>query len=386
MKIVVVAPREEHWDGTGGAIATWVENVQVPSNQNLTVVGASRNGGNDWYNSPRRLQLAKVAISRTAALLSHLFQIKPKDLENALWLRGLLYVLLLLPEVRNADIVYIHNRPLYAKYFRVLGFSGKIILHMHNHATPYFRRMKAEHIHSIDHFLFCSEYIRHAAVNECSVPEERTAVLYNGVADNQVRHVSPMSLDLLFVGRLQEIKGTDVAIQAVSILRENGYDATLKLVGGSDFGMHDSLTPFSATLKQMAESVNAKFGSNVISFLGPKPLPEVLEHMAQSPLFIFPSRTEEAFGMVLAESLSRGSYPLATVTGGMPEILDIAGLNTYNSLYTAEEFAAAAIKAQESVTDAVRSETAQKVISRLNWSNIRKDYENLMDELSKLSQ
>ncbi|MGP5600678.1 glycosyltransferase, partial [Glutamicibacter arilaitensis] len=270
MKIVVVAPREEHWDGTGGAIATWVQNVQVPSNHNLTVVGASKNNGNDWYFSPRRLQFAKVAISRTAALWSPFLRVKSKKLENLMWLKGLLYVFLLLPEVRNADVVYIHNRPLYGKFLRILGFSGKIILHMHNHATPYFRHMTAENLQRIDRFLFCSEYIRHAAVNECSLPEERTAVLYNGVAENQVRRVSPMSLELLFVGRLQEIKGADVAIQTVSILRENGYDATLKLIGGSESGLHDSLTPFSSTLKQMAETVNAKFGCNVITFLGPK--------------------------------------------------------------------------------------------------------------------
>ncbi|MGP5598852.1 hypothetical protein ACTXOJ_07570, partial [Glutamicibacter arilaitensis] len=75
-----------------------------------------------------------------------------------------------------------------------------------------------------------------------------------------------------------------------------------------------------------------------------------------------------------------------TATGGMLEILDIAGLNSYCNLHTAEEFAAAAINAQESVTDEFRSATAQKVLSRLNWTRIRDDYEILMDRDTGLRQ
>ena len=380
MKIVVIAPREEHWDGTGGAIATWVENVQAPSSHNLKVLGASGSNGTGWYSSPGRLQLAKATITRTAGVLSSLLQMPAKKIENAIWLRGLLYILLLLPEIRNADIVYIHNRPLYTRFLRIFGFSGRIILHMHNHATPYFRRMSATDVQRIDHFLFCSEFIRTAAVNECHIPKERTGVLYNGVPGVLAQGLSPMSLDLIFVGRLQEIKGADVAIRTISILREKGHEATLTLVGGTETGLHDSHTPYSSKLTQLAESVNAAYGPNVIRFLGPRPLSEVLDRMSRTPLFIFPSRTDEAFGMVLAESISRGSYPLVTATGGMPEILEIAGLSGYNSLYDAAEFANAALDAQGTITEDLRIAAAQKILARLNWSRIRADYENSLVE------
>ena len=84
--------------------------------------------------------------------------------------------------------------------------------------------------------------------------------------------------------------------------------------------------------------------------------------------------------MVLAESISRGSYPLVTATGGMPEILEIAGLSGYNSLYDAAEFANAALDAQGTITEDLRIAAAQKILTRLNWSRIRADYENSFDE------
>lgn len=380
MKIVVLSPREEHWDGTGGAISTWVQKVQVASDRNMTVLGMSPSNEKTWYRSPHRLQILGLSINRSAVILNKIFSIPVKRIERIMWLRGFLYVLALLPEILKADVLYIHNRPQHAKFARWLGFRGKVIVHMHNDTEPYFRGISDRAIARMDLFVFCSDYIRRGAIEKCRVPVSRTEVLYNGVDDSVVPSPGPMGLDLLFVGRLQEIKGPDVAIETVALLRSKGYESTLTLIGGTDLGLHTSETPYFSALKQQAQSINSIYGPGTVRFLGPQPLTTVLSHMENFPIFIFPSRCNEAFGMVLAESISRGAFPLAPARGGMKEVLNIAGLKPLEGRMTGETFAEAVIDVNESVTVEQRKLAAQRVLSNLNWAKIRKDYELMLSK------
>lgn len=84
--------------------------------------------------------------------------------------------------------------------------------------------------------------------------------------------------------------------------------------------------------------------------------------------------------MVLAESISRGAFPLAPARGGMKEVLNIAGLKPLEGRMTGETFAEAVIDVNESVTVEQRKLAAQRVLSNLNWAKIRKDYELMLSK------
>lgn len=112
---------------------------------------------------------------------------------------------------------------------------------------------------------------------------------------------------LLFVGRLQTIKGVTYLIEAMNIIK-NYYDVNLLIVGdGND--------------REKLEALVEKLELNdVISFIGEVPSTEIPKYMAESDIFILPS-ISEGFPLVLLEAMASGLTVVASNIGGIPEII-----------------------------------------------------------------
>ena len=118
---------------------------------------------------------------------------------------------------------------------------------------------------------------------------------------------------LLYVGRIVEWKRIHLAIEAIKILRENGFEAAqLDIIGPV------SSLDYQKRLEDLVE--NYKLKSNV-NFLGHKEHHDLVPHFQQADLFTLPSN-KETFGMVMVEAMACGT-PVAGIDcpGGPKDVI-----------------------------------------------------------------
>lgn len=114
---------------------------------------------------------------------------------------------------------------------------------------------------------------------------------------------------ILFVGRLIEIKGVDILIKALSIVKTS-YPKIHLYVGG-DGNQCKNLRLLTSELDLI----------NNITFLNFMPENEVIQMLSSADIFVLPSRFENA-PMALMEALASGVPVIASNVGGIPHILD----------------------------------------------------------------
>jgi glycosyltransferase involved in cell wall biosynthesis len=140
-----------------------------------------------------------------------------------------------------------------------------------------------------------------------------TAIIPNGAP---VVAVSPPTTDAAHTGRgfamtagaLLPVKGIDVLIKAISLLRRRGFDQRLMIVGSGDEQV---------SLAALAKDEHV---DDLIVFTGMKPHSEVLALMAQSEFFVLASRAE-GMPLVVLEAMMCARAVVATNVGGVPEIV-----------------------------------------------------------------
>jgi D-inositol-3-phosphate glycosyltransferase len=118
---------------------------------------------------------------------------------------------------------------------------------------------------------------------------------------------------LLFVGRIQPLKGVDVAVRALAALRRP--DATLLIVGGSSGQDGDSeVAKLDALVRDLGVASQVRF------------VPPQAHHMLSSyyraaDVVLVPSRSE-SFGLVALEAAACGTPVVASAVGGLLTLVD----------------------------------------------------------------
>lgn len=189
------------------------------------------------------------------------------------------------------------------------------------------------------------------------LPQERVHVKPNFIDDpihSVTSHEEPCGA--IFVGRLSREKGVDVLVDA---WREIDYP--LKIIGDG---------PLMASLRRKA--------APAISFEGALPHEEVLEHVAKSSFFVFPSVWYEGFGLTLLEAMALGKPLLATDLGFRREMVR-EGFNGF--LYSPYDTRALQEKAHRLINDRDLCETMGRHAreSYLTHYTSERNYQILMD-------
>ncbi len=134
--------------------------------------------------------------------------------------------------------------------------------------------------------------------------------------------VAPDATVLLFVGRVQPLKGPDVLLRAAADLltREPGLRDRLQVVvlGGLSGSGHDR----PHELERLAREEGL---ADVVRFGPPVPRPELARWYAAADLLAVPSYAE-SFGLVALEALACGTPVVAARVGGLPVAVGEVGV------------------------------------------------------------
>ncbi|HXX25066.1 MAG TPA: glycosyltransferase family 4 protein [Pseudolabrys sp.] len=157
-----------------------------------------------------------------------------------------------------------------------------------------------------DLFLFESGYSEQIFRRKIGNPRGLVRVVHNGVSRAEFAPIEVRfdATDLVFIGELRPVKGIDVLIDAVGILKRAGRKVTTTLVGsGPD--------------REALEALVAKSGlTSDICFKGAMPAREAL---SLGRVMVVPSRAE-SLPYVVLETAAAGKPLITTKVGGVPEI------------------------------------------------------------------
>jgi len=161
-------------------------------------------------------------------------------------------------------------------------------------------------------FLAVSEFIRRKLLEE-GFPAERVLVHYTGVDTKRFQPASTeASPAILFVGRLEPVKGTEFLIKAAAEVQRELPAAELVLIGEGSLR---------SELEKLAKQWLRRY-----RFLGVRTSEEVREWMNRASVVCVPSITrpsgeEEGFGMVSAEAQAVAKPVVAFDSGAISEVV-----------------------------------------------------------------
>lgn len=144
------------------------------------------------------------------------------------------------------------------------------------------------------------------------VPANKTHLFYNLTKDplaepGALRLDQPNTRRIICPGRIWAMKGQDVLIKAIALLKPDYPDLTVQFAGGG------GMRPY---CKEMAGKLglakNCYFSGNIDHA-------EMFREMARAWVAVVPSRSE-AFSRVVIESLAVGTPVIASGVGGIPEL------------------------------------------------------------------
>ena len=157
-----------------------------------------------------------------------------------------------------------------------------------------------------DLFLFESEFSAETFGRKVGRPGALVRIVHNGVTPAEFEPVTLASdaTDLLFMGELRMLKGIDVLIDAIALMRRDGRAVTATLVGDGA-----ERQTFHAQVERL------DLGS-LIRF---KPAMPARAAQALGRVMVVPSRME-SLPYVVLETAAAGKPLIATRVGGIPEI------------------------------------------------------------------
>lgn len=120
---------------------------------------------------------------------------------------------------------------------------------------------------------------------------------------------------VLYVGRIQPLKGVDVALEAFAGVHANHPEARLVIVGGPSGPNGDQ------ELARLRKRVLALRAGSRVRFLGPLPHGLLADLYRAADVLLVPSRTE-SFGLVAAEAQACATPVVASRAGGLPYVID----------------------------------------------------------------
>ncbi len=129
--------------------------------------------------------------------------------------------------------------------------------------------------------------------------------------------VSPEQNLLLFVGRIEPLKGIDTLLEAIALLKEEGvlqaHPVSLMVIGGDPKAGSEEMAAEMARLKELCQSLGM---GDLVTFLGRRDQGTLQYYYSAAEIVVVPSHYE-SFGLVALEAMACGTPVVASETGGL---------------------------------------------------------------------
>ena len=186
-----------------------------------------------------------------------------------------------------------------------------------------------KNLDALDQIWGVSDYISEDTKKQFARAAHKVSTLYNGV-DCEVFHPRENYGDeprgdepvrVLYVGRTDATKGTDLVPQAVAALRAQGENVELTVAGSTWFYDHEKQNdrPYIRELRAAMEAAGARY-------LGHVARPDLPTVFRAADISCVPSRFNEPFGLTALEGMASGCALIAARRGGLPEFCAGAAL------------------------------------------------------------
>jgi D-inositol-3-phosphate glycosyltransferase len=224
-----------------------------------------------------------------------------------------------------------------------------------------------------------------ALVEQYGAQAERIAVMPPGV---DLRTFQPIDRDeareqlgltgelLLFVGRIDPVKGLDTLLEAVALLRER---PTLRLLVVGGAGAQRAVDPDEAHLRHLARKLEIE---DRVFWLGPIAQERLPLYYSAADVCVVPSRYE-SFGLVALEALACGGALVASRVGGLPMLVRDGENGLLVPWRTPEAFAEQITRVLDDPAFAARLRAAARPsMERLGWSGTARRVMDLYQSLA----
>lgn len=177
---------------------------------------------------------------------------------------------------------------------------------------------------------------------------------------------------IMFVGRIEPLKGIDVLMYATQILRQKHphWPICLWILGGDISQKMSDWTGELQKLQQLRKTLNMR---TAVKFVGQKPQDELPYYYNAAEMVVMPSNYE-SFGMAALESMACGVPVITTNVSGISSFLGekekALVTSAHNPLLLAERMED--LLKNEAMRDQLGRDIHQKV-QELNWSSMAKN-------------
>jgi glycosyltransferase involved in cell wall biosynthesis len=206
-------------------------------------------------------------------------------------------------------------------------------------------------------FTGCSNYI-----SQQISPYAQSFTVYNGI-DLKIydfKTETSSNAPLVFLGRIEPIKGTHVAIKAA-------------LETGKDLIIAGNIPP---EYQHYFETEIKPFLSSQINYVGPVNDVQKNEILGSAAAFLMPIEWNEPFGIVMAEALACGTPVIGYRKGSVPEVVQ-HGINGY----IAEDFNSLCNYIDKS-SELSRIKTRETAVNNFSSLKIIEDYTQIYQKLT----
>ncbi len=221
----------------------------------------------------------------------------------------------------NIDIIHGHGAKggLYARLAGKLSgipsvytpHGGSLHYEWSKFPGPVFLGTERALAHAGSGFIFVCDFEKKLFAQKIGLAGRPAIVVHNGLWPEEFKspQLAADATDLLFVGELRKLKGVDILLQALAVIRKT-HPVTLTLVGDG---------PDQAEFEVLSAQLHLGTG---VRFVGRHSMASALR---MGRIMILPSRNE-SFPYVVLETVAAGVPIIASDVGGVGEVLPVSML------------------------------------------------------------
>ena len=312
MKVFLVGdfPKDEKtYGGVEGVLINLASELIVNESIDLVLVSTSLNSNLERF--AKNCTIFKLNFRGSIyKARKEFYRIFLSEKPNVIHLQGVVPGILLYKKEYRRIFVVTQHAVLSEERIWQVSLKRKLLFKLKEMVENYY-------LSKIKNIIFISEYNKNiylkTFLNNQSI---NYALIVNPVnkmfLDKPVSFSEQYKNELYFVGEIKKRKGLHVLLKAMNLLKKQGVDLKLNVIGGFKEKAYE------IEIQNLITTFNLR---QEVIFCGWKRQSEVIDFAKRIPVFVLPS-FQETLPLSIAEALCQGKIVVATDICGIPEMID----------------------------------------------------------------